>query len=85
MLRQRTPADSVLVVLNDRLPGRIDDRTQWRSAAVWLLSFSQSPACEEVLVLMPPFSWVRGALGTFYLDAGVLFDRTARLVQVPGA
>jgi hypothetical protein len=45
-----------------------------------LISFSESGADQEVMVVMPAFGWVRGALGTFFLEPVAARPWEAQLV-----
>jgi hypothetical protein len=45
-----------------------------------LISFSECGADQEVMVVMPAYSWVRGVLGTFFLEPVAARPWEARLV-----
>ena len=48
--------------------GWIDRKSAWRCEAGQLISFSEGNGQQEVLILLPAFGWIRGALGTYCAD-----------------
>ena len=40
----------------------------WLHRETTLISFSECGADQEVMVVMPAYGWVRGVLGTFFLE-----------------
>jgi hypothetical protein len=71
-LRQLVPAgtrpDAHLFGIRSAEIGWIDSRGAWKSEAAQTISFSEGNGQQEVLVLLPPFGWVRGEGGTFCAD-----------------
>jgi hypothetical protein len=45
-----------------------------------LISFSECGADQEVMAVMPAYGWVRGVLGTFFLEPVAARPWEARLV-----
>jgi hypothetical protein len=67
--------DCYLVVTDDKQTGGIDTSSAaWKSNDTLLLSLSQWKEYQEILLLMPAYGWVRGRLGTFYLEPGTNRD-----------
>jgi len=62
-----TIPERYLVAISSEMVGRIDRRETWKCAAAEVVSFSESRDRQEVLLLLPAFGWVRGAMGTFCL------------------
>ena len=61
--------DCYLVVTDDKQTGGVAaESSAWKSNDTVLLSLSQWNEHQELLLLMPAYSWVRGRLGTFYLE-----------------
>jgi hypothetical protein len=48
--------------------GWIDRGGAWKCDAEQVVSFSEGNMQQEVLLLLPPFGWVRGENGTFCVD-----------------
>ena len=48
--------------------GWIDRKSAWHCDVAQLISFSEGNGHQEVLILLPPFGWIRGALGTYCAD-----------------
>ena len=48
--------------------GWIDRKSAWHCDVAQLISFSEGNGQQEVLILLPPFGWIRGALGTYCAD-----------------
>jgi hypothetical protein len=40
----------------------------WKADSIQVVSFSEDQWRQEMLLLMPAYSWVRGELGTFFVD-----------------
>jgi hypothetical protein len=73
--------EGYLVVLRELNNGRIDHESAWRSFDVTLISFSETQMHQEVMLLMPPFSWVRTAFGLFILQPHAGHTSVAHLVR----
>lgn len=52
----------------------------WLHDDAQLISFSEWRHQQEVMIVMPPFSWVRGRLGTFFMEPIAQRPWEARLV-----
>jgi len=49
--------------------GYIDTQLgSWKEDSVQIVSFSDDRQRQEILLLMPPYSWVRGEIGTFFVE-----------------
>lgn len=49
--------------------GYIDPQSAaWRADSVQVVSLSEDHGQQEILLLMPAYSWVRGDLGTFFVE-----------------
>lgn len=69
-----------LVVLRSDLDGWIDVTASWHADSVFVLSFSRSSNQQEVMLIMPPFSWLRSTAGLYLLEPEPP-GRRARLVR----
>jgi hypothetical protein len=45
--------------------GWLDRNGAWRCDAAQVVSFSEGNGQQEILIVLPPFGWVRGTQGTF--------------------
>ena len=80
LLRTATRPDCFLVVTRSDELGRLDlAASDWKSDDSLLISFSECHGQQEALLLMPPYGFVRTALGTFFLEPLVLQPWTAHL------
>jgi hypothetical protein len=52
---------------------------RWKSDSVRVVSFSEDHRRQELLLLMPAYSWVRGELGTFFVKQSPAVPCSARL------
>ena len=57
-----------LFVVTAAQTGRIDIRSPWRGDGVQVVALSEYADQQEAMLLMPAYSWVRGELGTFYVE-----------------
>lgn len=66
----RTPAlpEFYLFTVTAERVGYIDMQSGWKGDSVQIVSFSDDGQRQEVLLLMPPYSWVRGEIGTFFAE-----------------
>ncbi len=72
--------DRFLVVAKSSLIGQLAVGTgDWRSADIWLLSFSECPNQQEAMLLMPAGGWIRGSFGHFTLEVSRQRPWIARL------
>ena len=60
-----------LVTVTDTLVGELQ-MDSWDASLTTLVSFSQWRSRQEVMLLMPPYAWLRGASGSavFFVDGG---------------
>ena len=69
MMKAGERPDRFFVVVRPELTGTLAVGTaDWRSADTWLLSFSECGQQQEVMLLMPAHSWIKGELGRFVLE-----------------
>ncbi len=66
--KPKPPDYFLFAVTSDRIGLLSVESEAWRSDGVVLLSMSQFKGFQEAILLMPPYSWVRGSLGTFMAD-----------------
>ena len=60
--------------------GYIDARSvSWKANSVQVVSFSDDHGRQELLLLMPAYSWLRGELGTFFVEPSPAAPCSARL------
>ena len=62
--------DAYLVTVTAEQTGEIDAHgaSPWVHTDVRLISFSECGERQEVMLVMPPYTWIRGRLGTFFLE-----------------
>ena len=60
--------DFYLFVVTAGHTGRLDIGSSWKSDAVQVIALSEHADEQEAMLLMPVYSWVRGELGTFYVE-----------------
>ena len=85
-LRQLAPdgtrPDVYLFRISPADTGWIDRAGAWKCDAAQVVSFSEGNMQQEVLVVLPPFGWVRGENGTFCVDPRHNRPWIARLLRV---
>jgi hypothetical protein len=60
--------------------GYIDTQSAgWRADSVQVVSLSEDHGQQEILLLMPAYSWVRGDLGTFFVEPSPVRPCSAQL------
>lgn len=65
----QSKTDYYLIVTTAEQTGGIAiDNEQWKAAEVILVSFSQWKDRQEIMLLMPAYSWIKGKLGTFCVE-----------------
>jgi hypothetical protein len=82
-MRLHRPAkpDAYLVTMTADQSGGIDkDPGVWLHPDAQLISFSEGQEQQEVMLVIPAFAWIRGGLGTFFLDPDAQKPWKARLV-----
>ena len=57
-----------LFVVTAAQTGRLDIGSAWKAEGVQVVSLSEHADQQEAMVLMPVYSWLRGELGTFYVE-----------------
>lgn len=68
MLRGPERPDFYLFVVSAEQTGGIDFRADSVDDQVRSIAVSENGYQQEAMLLMPAYSWVRGALGTFYVE-----------------
>ncbi|MBY0502748.1 MAG: hypothetical protein K2X03_02485 [Bryobacteraceae bacterium] len=68
LLERPERPDAYLVVVKSGLIGGITNDGTWLAAEASVISFSECGSDQEVMVLMPPFGWLRGGVGTLFLE-----------------
>ena len=73
--------DAYLMTITANQSGGInrDQAGPWLHDDAHLISFSECGGEQEVMLVMPPYTWVRGRLGTFFLEPVAQRPREARL------
>ena len=83
-VRLHRPAkpDAYLVTITAGQSGGInkDPSAAWLHPDAQVISFSECREQQEVMIVMPAFAWIRGGLGTFFLEPDLQRPWTARLV-----
>jgi hypothetical protein len=67
LIRPERP-DLYLFVVTAERTGYLDIRSPWKADAVQVVALSEHADEQEAMLLMPAYSWVRGELGTFYVE-----------------
>ena len=77
--------DAYLVTVTAEQTGGIEmhGASPWLHSDVQMISFSEGGEQQEVMLVMPPYTWIRGSLGTFFLEPQRQKPWTARLVLSP--
>jgi hypothetical protein len=60
--------DVYLVTVTANETGGIDTGVAWHHGEVSVLSFSECRGQQEAMLVMPPFTWIQGAVGTLFLE-----------------
>ena len=81
-LHRPTKPDAYLVTITADQSGGLkkDPSAAWLHPDAHLISFSEWRDQQEVLLVMPAFAWIRGGLGTFFLEPNTRKPWKARLV-----
>jgi hypothetical protein len=82
LLPRPAKPDSYLVAVTAEQSGGIDTHPSgiWLHSDAHLISFSEYADHQELLIVMPPFTWIRGRLGAFFLEPDAQKPWKARLV-----
>ncbi|MBL0158823.1 MAG: hypothetical protein IPP47_17195 [Bryobacterales bacterium] len=77
-----TKPDAYLITATAEQTGGIDrDRLgEWLHPEAHLISFSECGQDQELLLVMPAYGWLRGRLGTFFLEPVAQAPWKARLM-----
>ena len=77
----RKPDAYLVTITADQSGGINRDRAGgWLHHDAHLISFSECGRQQEVMLVMPAYTWVRGQLGTFFLEPVAQNSREARLI-----
>jgi hypothetical protein len=70
LLHRPAKPDAYLVIVTADQSGGInkDPSAAWLHPNAQLISFSECRGRQEVMLVMPAFAWIRGGLGTFFLE-----------------
>ena len=69
MLNGPQRPDFYLFVVTGETTGRLDvTSASWKAGSVQVVALSESCDQHEAMLLMPPYSWLRGELGTFVVQ-----------------
>ena len=81
-LHRPAKPDAYLVTVSADQSGGIntDPSGAWFHPDAQLISFSECREHQEVMLVMPPFAWIRGGFGTFFLEPYGQKPWQARLV-----
>ena len=81
LLARPEKPDAYLVTVTAEQSGGIDKDPvgTWLHDGAQLISFSECRAQQEVMVVMPPYTWLRGRLGTFFMEPDTHKPWEARL------
>jgi hypothetical protein len=82
LLHRPAKPDAYLVTVTADQSGGIDrdPSAAWLHPDAQLISFSECREQQEVMLVMPAFAWIRGRLGTFFLEPNAQKPWKARLV-----
>jgi hypothetical protein len=81
LLAHPAKPDAYLVIVTAEQSGGINKNQQeaWLHSDAHLISFSEWRGEQEVMLVMPAFTWIRGRLGTFFLEPNARTPWRARL------
>ncbi len=80
LLPKNTQPEMYLFAVTTQRVGYIDARSAaWKADSVQVVSFSDDHGRQELLLLMPAYSWLRGELGTFFVESSPVAPCSARL------
>jgi hypothetical protein len=80
MLNGPERPDFYLFVVTAESTGRIDIApASWKAESVQVVALSEDGDQQQGMLLMPAYSWVRGALGTFYAEPSTKRSWSAEL------
>ena len=68
LLRKPEKPDAYLAIVKSEQTGGIVQVGDWLHGEATVISFSECGADQELMVVMPAFGWIRGELGTFFLE-----------------
>jgi len=85
MLNGPERPDFYLLVVTAESTGRIDvEAANWKAESVEVVALSEDGDQQQGMLLMPAYSWVRGALGTFYAEPSTKRFWSAELILARG-
>ena len=81
LVRPEKP-DAYLVIVTAEQSGGIntDQTGKWLHDGAQLISFSECRGQQEVMLVMPAYTWLRGRLGTFFMEPDTHKPWEARLI-----
>jgi hypothetical protein len=69
MLKGPQRPDFYLFVATSKATGRLDATSAcWKAEPVQVVALSEGAHQQEAMLLMPPYSWVRSELGTYFVE-----------------
>jgi hypothetical protein len=69
MLKGPQRPDFYLFVATSKATGRLDVASAcWKAEPVQVVALSEGAHQHEAMLLMPPYSWIRSELGTFFVE-----------------
>ncbi len=86
LLERPVRPDAYLLTLTADQTGGVDmhSASPWAHSDVQVISFSECGERQELMLVMPAYAWIRGTLGTFFLEPQLRKPWTARLVLSDG-
>jgi hypothetical protein len=80
LLPKNTQPEMYLFAVTTQRVGYIGAHsTAWKADSVQVVSFSDDHGRQELLLLMPAYSWLRGEMGTFFVEPAPVAPCSARL------
>ncbi len=77
------PAAYLVTVTAEQVGRLVGDTGAWLHDDAQLISFSECGERQELMLVMPAYAWLRGTLGTFFLEPSPRRRWIARLVLSP--
>ena len=87
LLASPTRPDAYLVTVTAEQTGGIETHgaSPWLHSDVQMISFSEDGEQQEVMLVVPAYAWIKGRLGTFFLEPRRQKPWTARLALSLGS
>ena len=82
LLRESAKPDAYLVTITAEQSGgiNINHPGSWMHNDTRLISFSECSGLQEAMLVMPAYTWLRGRLGTFFVEPMAQRPWAARLI-----